>query len=166
MNHERQMGPLGTLILGVVFIVVGCFVGFVFGKPILDNAKASSEWPTAKGVVVESEVTTHRSDGSTMYTANVLYEYKVDSKKYKADTVSFGGSYSSNSSSAHHEIVNRYPKNKKVEVFYDPDQVALFPHRGQLGLFAEDGFGRIPFKVGHGGFVENEGFCGIGGKVC
>ena len=46
--------------------------GFGFGKPMLDKARASTEWPTTDGKVIESEVERHRgNDGETMYKALV-----------------------------------------------------------------------------------------------
>jgi len=119
----KTIGLFVALGLGVLFTVVGYFVAFHFGKPILDNAKASTNWPTADGVIESSEVAkSTNSDGDTMYSAEVVYQYEVNGQKLDSDNVFFGGDYSSSSRSDASGTVNRYPVGKEVEVFYDPDE--------------------------------------------
>lgn len=120
MSHDSKLSPLGSIIMGVVFALIGGSVAFVWGKPMLDKAKASKNWPTASGVVQESRVETHRGDDSTTYSPHVIYTYAVDGLEYKSDTIYFG-KYSSNSISTHQEVVKRYPEKKKVDVYYDPE---------------------------------------------
>jgi hypothetical protein len=90
---------VASLILGPIFAIVGYVVAFHLGKPILDNAAASKNWPSVNGAIVESNVSTRRSDGKTMYSPNISYKYSVDGKEYRSSTIYFGddGSSSSNS---------------------------------------------------------------------
>ncbi len=120
---RQKGGVLAGLFFGVIFSAVGFGVAFYVGKPILNNANASSDWPSVSGVITTSRVTTSRSDGSTMYSADVVYDYTVEGQKYTGDNVFFGGNYSTSSSSGINKIVNRYPKGKTVKVFYDPNEV-------------------------------------------
>ena len=113
-------GMIGTLLFGGVFTVIGIAVTFFVGKPILDNAKASQDWPSVAGAIVSSEVVTKRGDDGTMYAADVVYAYNVDNRDYKCSTVAFGGDYSSSSSSHAYDVTNTYPVGSEVRVFYDP----------------------------------------------
>lgn len=120
-------GIIGTLIgflFGVLFTVAGYFVGIVYGKPLLDQAKASEHWPTAEGTVIRSELDTHRSDGKTMYKADVAYEYEVQREHFESDRVWFGGGYSTNNRSEMQKIVADFPKGTPVTVYYNPDRPA------------------------------------------
>ena len=115
---------IGTLFIGLVLLGVGYVAGFVFGAPILENAKASEQWPHVTGTITESRIETSRQDGDTMYAALVLYEYAVEDQPLTNDNVWFGGGYSSSDRSDAQDTVNRYPVNKQVEVYYQPDDPA------------------------------------------
>ena len=130
MNSRKSLGPIGGIVLGSLFACAGFAVAFYFGKPILDNAKASESWPSVVGVNENSEVATSKSDGKTMYSPDVLYVFTVDGRSYKSSTVSFGGDWSSSSSSSAYQVVNRYPAGMEVEVHYavgEPSNSVLEP---------------------------------------
>ena len=115
-------GMIGALLFGGIFAIVGFAVALFVGKPILDNAKASEHWPSVAGAIVSSEVVTKRGDDGTMYAADVVYDYTVDGRDYKCSTLSFGGDYSSSSSSHAYEVTNKYPVGSEVRVFYAPEE--------------------------------------------
>jgi hypothetical protein len=120
-RRNRQSGTLGGLFLGSVLLVIGYFVAFVFGKPIVDKARASERWPTVEGRITTSEVQQHRGKkGKVTFSANVGYDYQVDGQKLLGDTVWFGGNFSSSSSGLARQTVDRYPVGKQVRVSYDP----------------------------------------------
>ena len=75
MSNNGRFGTITGLILGPLFAIVGYFVAFTFGKPILDNAKRSVDWPSVSGVVTQSALETSRSKGKTMYSFDVGYRY-------------------------------------------------------------------------------------------
>lgn len=114
------------LFFGLNFSVVGGLVAFLLGKPILDNAKASTTWPTVPGVIEHSEVVSKRdSDGDSSYSAEVVYQYVVNDEQYTDDTVGFGADNMSHSSRGPaHAIINQYPVGQEVEVAYEPDNPA------------------------------------------
>lgn len=117
-----KRGILGTLIFGLIFAPIGYFVAFYFGKPILDDARASTKWPSVEGVVERSEVATSRdSDNKTMYSADVVYRYSVGDKEFRGSTVSFGGGFSSSSSRHAYAVTKRYPVGRQVPVYYQPE---------------------------------------------
>ena len=113
-----------SVIFGVIFLVVGYFVAFTFGAPILENAKASEKWPTTEATIIRSDVERSRSDGKTMYSANVEYKYVVEGEEFINDTIWFGGDYSSSSRSPHQKTIRKYPVKKTVDVHYNPKEPA------------------------------------------
>ena len=118
----KNSGTIILLILGTVFSIAGGVASFGFGKPLLDKAKASTEWPTTDGEIIESDVQTNRSnDGETTYKAIVIYEYSLDGADLKSDRVWFGDGYATNDWSAMQAVVREYPVGKKVTVYYAPD---------------------------------------------
>jgi hypothetical protein len=113
-------------LFGLPFFAAGIGLTLLWGIPTLKKAKASTSWPTTRGVVLVSDVERRRShdrDHGTSYTysAQVTYEYTVAGTIYNCDRVSFGEYASSNRNHAR-QIVNRYPVGKTVEVHYDPNR--------------------------------------------
>ena len=129
----------------LVFIGVG--VGFsIYGYNVLQNAKASAEWPAAKGIITVSEVTKHESTTGTgtnkrrtvTYHAKIHYKYSANGKSYTSNNVTFG-----QSTEGAGEIVNRYPIGKKVKVFYNPQdpKVAVLEPGVSMASYLFLGFG-------------------------
>lgn len=118
---SRNASPATVIFVGIIFVVTGFFV-MRYGQSLMKKAKASLEWPTTPGVVVESEVVRSRNkDGGKNYHADVVYEYFVDGAKYLGDDVRAGSSnMSSSNSGGAHKITNTYPKGREVTVYYDP----------------------------------------------
>lgn len=115
----------------VIFSIIALSIGIglsIYGKKVLNNAKESVNWPKTNGKVISSHVEKSRSTSgtgssrktSTTYHANVDYEYYLKNKVFRSDNVYFGQGGSSNSSQAY-DVVNRYPKGKKITVYYKPD---------------------------------------------
>lgn len=114
-----------TLVFGLIFLIAGYLVAFKFGAPILENAKASEQWPKASGRITASHVETSRdSENKNMYSAQVTYEYEVEGTTYTDDTVWFGGDYSSSNRSDAQQTVSKYPAGQTVDVYYQPDDPA------------------------------------------
>lgn len=108
--------------LGTVFSFAGGVASFGFGKPLLDRAKASTEWSSTDGEVIESEVeTSGNNDGDTMYKAMVIYKSSLDDENLESDRIWYGGGYSANDWSAIQAVVRDYPAGKQVSVYYSPD---------------------------------------------
>lgn len=93
----------------------------VYSRSDSRNSRASTDWPTATGVIVSSEmITRSEKNHSDRYSPNIEYEYEVDSIKYEGYQVS----YSFNEESARsvvESIVKDYPAGKDVEVYYKPE---------------------------------------------
>jgi hypothetical protein len=109
----------------IAFIFFIAFVGFgvlalFIGINTLKNAYQSKWWPTVEGIVISSEVGHHHDHNSSTYKAQVLYDYKIEGSVFSSNTVSFG-QYSSGNPRQARRIVNRYPKEKLVKVYYNPN---------------------------------------------
>ncbi|MBD3271553.1 MAG: DUF3592 domain-containing protein [Elusimicrobia bacterium] len=113
------------IILGLVLLAVGISL-FLLGKHLIGKAKASTQWPSTTGIIVESSVTQSREYDSSRrkyymrYKPLINYEYTVDGKKYVGDKVSFGGTGTSRASA--YNLIDKYPTRAEVTVYYDPEK--------------------------------------------
>ncbi|MFH1299426.1 MAG: DUF3592 domain-containing protein [Planctomycetota bacterium] len=121
-----KAGRMFVLCLGVVFLSTGFLVTYLLGLPLIEQAKASKNWPTTEGVVLNSKVVTHRSSNSSSstYSAKVIYRYQVEGQNHEGKTVWFGSDLSTSNRSLAEETVGKYPNDKKVTVYYDPQDPA------------------------------------------
>jgi len=128
-------------------VFIGAGLGFsIYGYSVLQNAKASAEWPTEKGIITVSEVIKHESTTGTgtnkrrtvTYNAKIHFKYSVKGKRYTSNNVTFG-----QSTKGAGEIVNRYPIGKKVKVFYNPQdlKVAVLEPGVSMSSYLFLGFG-------------------------
>ena len=123
---EETVGKFGYLfgiILSLVLIALGILL-------IRKNAKSKQKanecmgWPTVLGRVTRSEVVKSESsneDGTTYsYTPHIEYVYHVLGQNYTSTQVVFGGFIGTGSSKASQLVVNKYPLNDSLRVFYNP----------------------------------------------
>lgn len=118
---ESCQSCLGTLALMAVFLAVGVGLS-IWGWSILQNARASANWPTAEGEIIASEVTrSSDSEGGDSYSPEVTYRYTVENQQHESYTIKFGeNSYSSRRRAE--TIAETYPVGRDVTVYYDPEQ--------------------------------------------
>ena len=97
-------------------------VGLYGGVYAVSRGKASLKWPTAKGVIRQSEVSVGRSSGSsgTSYGFKVKYEFEVDGSLYAGDTYSFQITTNSANDKGAKALVEEYPNGSLVDVYYNP----------------------------------------------
>jgi hypothetical protein len=108
-----------TWLFPLPFLTVGALLLF-FGVRSYQSAQESSGWPTSPGVVLSSSVDSHRSDDSTTYQAEVLYEYEVSGEKYSSNRIGYGD-ISTGSPAPAQDLVNQYPSGESVTVYVDPE---------------------------------------------
>jgi hypothetical protein len=58
---------------------------------------------------------------NTFYSANIKYKYQVGRRTFINDMIHAGGSYSSSIPSKANELVARYYKGAKTDVYYNPE---------------------------------------------
>jgi hypothetical protein len=93
-------GLLGGLVAGTLLTLGGWFCAFSIGKPLHERAAASTAWPVADGRITKSELSRSRDKGTTMYSADVAYEYAVDGRTLVGDAVWIGDGYRSSDAAA------------------------------------------------------------------
>lgn len=123
-SHFLIHGGLAYLVLAVI-----CFVGAGF---TLFNGLGLETWPGTMGIVTMSYVDHGTPDTSRRNTRyRFAYEYQVDEKTYRSDRHTYssvGGEQSVG--------VNRYKKEDRVTVFYDPnDPSSAILAKQEPGLF-------------------------------
>ena len=107
------------------FVLMGAILLYVGVRGII-NARASINWPHTVGKVISSSLA---YDDEHYAYPKILYEFYVDGTKFNGDRVHYGG-YRSRDDPYAVRIVERYPKEKEVTVYYmpgNPDECLLEP---------------------------------------
>lgn len=120
----RGTGPIVGVVLGSTLMALGCGVTFWIGKPLRDEALASSSWPATDGRIVRSRLEESRKDGKTLRTADIGYDYELDGKTLSGSRVWIGDGYSASPGGEFAAAVERYPIGRQVRVHYDPQAPA------------------------------------------
>jgi hypothetical protein len=93
---------------------------FYLGFPGINKGLESNKWPVAKGVILSSTIRTGHKMKSTSqrsYTPLVLYEYTVNKKKYRNNSItSFDVGGGQNKALA---VMNKYSPQTIVDVHYN-----------------------------------------------
>jgi hypothetical protein len=118
----QKSSPITTFIFGIVFIVGAWLTYTNFSKPMAEEADATKSWPTAPGVITRSDVHQSKSDGKTMYSAEISYDFVVEGKLFSGDriTLNSGGTSTSSIKSVKKDL-QKYPVDAAVTVYYDPE---------------------------------------------
>jgi Protein of unknown function (DUF3592) len=124
MTLRRSAAMILTFI-GIIFLLTGFLLAKYLGKPMVEQAKASKNWPTTEGIIKTSEVIEKRDDDGLMYSVNVLYSYTVNDQAMESNSVWFSGGYSSSNREEFQRTVNEYPVGNKVKVYYKPDDPVI-----------------------------------------
>jgi hypothetical protein len=138
----RRRLLLGGLVLGLIFLAIGV-QSMVYGAHIIQDARASLSWPTVRGQVTESTVSTDDSDGFIEYRASVTYEYAANGRQYVGGRISFLDESFPDPEPARDEAA-QYPVGASVNVYYnpeDPSSAVLEPGASQIGLWTVSGLG-------------------------
>lgn len=137
-----------------VFLIVGlAMTWFILVRPVL-NILAAKRWTATPCLVLSSEVRSHRSK-STTYSVNILFEYEVTGRRFKANRYSFM-SGSSGGRDGKEEIVRRFPRGRAATCYVNPrDPTDAVLHRGWVSAMW---FGLLPLvfvALGLGGMVAS-----------
>ncbi len=119
---NKQSSSITTLIVGVVLIVGSWQIYIHFSVPMVEEAKTSESWPSIPGVITHSEVDQLIDDGTTMYGAQINYEFTVENKLYTGNRITLNseGIKTSSLREVKKELQD-YPLGAKVIVYYDPE---------------------------------------------
>lgn len=118
-----RWGPRLFILVGIVFIVIG--------SNNIYRAYKTSNWPSVQGHITSSEITSHSStytDTATnsvrneiVYNAQINYDYVINGITYSNDEVKVGGTIGTNTTAWAREVLNKYPQEKSVNVYYNPE---------------------------------------------
>lgn len=106
----------------LIFVVVGLALFLIYLPGLLD-AHASKSWPSAKGIVTQSEIGSTPSSASRRgtYFPVVHYEFSINGTTYTGDNVTFDLDKSGNAIRAR-DTIKRYTKGQDVTVYYRPNE--------------------------------------------
>ncbi len=123
----RKLGPVGIIVVGLIPLVIGFLLTFVWGYSDRQDGDASAYWPQAEGVVTASKFISRgsRKMDNLKYYPKVSYEYTVKGRTFTSSRIRFqiGGYYSTNRLGIE-QIIKEYPVKKKIAVYYDPQDPA------------------------------------------
>lgn len=123
--------------LFIVLVAVAGVAALTAGLPRLLSAWRARSWPTARGEIISSGMSSSVvPDSPDMYRPEIVYRYDVAGKTHTADRIRFAID-SSYSRSQVEQIADRYPVGQAVEVYYepaDPSRACLQPGPWHAGL--------------------------------
>lgn len=116
---------MAPILIGLVFLGIGLFFIYRF-YDFLQQAKASTYWPSVWGKVVQSELervrhASGRKSHSSVnkYKVHIRYSYTLG-ETYTGDNVAFGLQGLAHPYAKAKALSDLYPVGREVEVFYDP----------------------------------------------
>ena len=117
MTTNRKYG-LGFLTAGFLFSIFYLFD--------ISQAFIARSWPTVQGEILSSSVgesmeMSSKGRGRPRYDGNVTYSYSVNDQSFQNDRVCFGYQKDLASYENANQIRSKYPKGKKVKIYYDPN---------------------------------------------
>ena len=123
-------------LIAEMLLIIGIIVGGVLLWRLLKGLKAK-HWPTAPGLVIDSQVTTEygyddEGDQTVNYDAAISYRYEVGGYAHTGNRRSFTAVRPSSMKAAQ-KIVDQYAVGTSVKVFYqldEPDESVLEPGGG------------------------------------
>ncbi len=114
------------LIVGMsIFLLIGGGILFL-GIRNVSRAIASRHWPQTPGVVAQSSGSSEhvrdsdRRGSSTMYSADIRFQYQVAGREYSTSILHFGQTEGSGNSADAALREFRYPAGAPVTIAYDP----------------------------------------------
>ncbi len=139
--------------MGLLPLLVGLYLIHFSGKTLLE-AYQSTGWSSTEGVVLSSKIALlsviDRSRRNPIPIARVEYSYTVAGKTYTSTRISLND-YGSNIKGQQKKIINGYPEEATVKVFYDPQKPgnAILEHRTPFVYYFGLGGGIIFTLIGY-----------------
>jgi hypothetical protein len=121
----------GTVLFTVVMIVltalctilpIAGIAWFIFRRKQKADAvrQASQSWVATTGRVIKSRVEVSGGEMTTV-SPRVIYEYEVGARTYQCDQIRAGDKFlSMRTSEDAYRIIDRYPEDLEVRVYYNP----------------------------------------------
>ena len=125
-SSNGWVGPLIAAGFGGILGIIGIVLIILYFRN-KSKSKASQQWPSVMGQIVERKVrvdTSYDEDGisTTSYLPEITYSYTVAGIEYQAHRVAFGSTPSFNSNKKAEEFLTPYLEGAAVKVFYNPEK--------------------------------------------
>ena len=138
--------------------VIGMLIGLGLASwrfTVLQKQKASYQWPTTSGMIVESKRIYVRDGERSHYQADITFSYKVSGLSFVSHQVSLWSADLSDYPEESKTFVSLHPKGSEVDVYYDPKE----PWNGVLIPGAHEKLSYL--LIGYGVFLVLLGIVGI-----
>jgi uncharacterized protein DUF3592 len=140
-NSTDPMGVLVLLLVVSPFLLIALYFFYIWVRD-RRHARATRSWPVTTGRVMTSGIKSHQSYSSsshthtTVYDAQVVYEYMVNGARYQSSQISVGTGYSTSMVGEVQNKAAQYPMGAPVQVFYNPanPQEAVLEHGTAGGI--------------------------------
>lgn len=124
MNILEQLQNTEPIIIVKYVLLVFGILLTIFNYIAIRRAKASQNWHITNGIILNSELEVHKSAGksnSISYSPRIKYKYSIAGNEYTSKRIYFGGNIgSSTKKKKSQRLVDKYPKDSKVDVYYNP----------------------------------------------
>lgn len=149
-----MIGARLSQVPGVLWMVlVMCVIGVAGPLYLLSQFNASFEWPTTKGMVVDTWLERYYSTNSdhVYYNVGVEYVYTVDDELYhKKDKNDITGMIPDYSLEEAEALAAEFPQGEMVDVYYNPERhssAVLKPTKNLMMLIFPAVFGFVLLVV-------------------
>jgi len=124
--EARRVTKKFVAIFGGIFMFVGgaTLIASVYNITL---AKLSNDWPSVKGVILESKVVSTRELASTdsnnyvtVYSPLIRYQYEIEGTLYENDVIRFSGIGGTDGNESR-QLVHQFPVTKRINVYYSSD---------------------------------------------
>ena len=92
---------------------------FTYSLMGFTRALQTKSWPTTTGIVNSAEVKKVASKGSSQYAPIIAYSFQIDNEEYTSEK--YSSTTARGASQWAKDIVDQYPANSEVNVFYNPE---------------------------------------------
>ena len=125
LMHRIKIIGINLMISGTIFILG--YIALTSGLNKIDQAKASTQWPTVEGTIVQSEMLMPNAENEKKkdplaHATVIIYRYQVDGKWMMGNRVSWNTNHTKEIAQ---KRMHTYPLNKTVRVYYNPDNPNL-----------------------------------------
>jgi len=107
-------------IFGALFILGGFYL-IRNARKALKEAEIAKNWPRVQSRITKSKVIQNYVEGTTLYYAEIEYEYHVKGVSYSNDAISIGGDEGTSNREYIADICKQYRINSQPQIIYNPN---------------------------------------------
>lgn len=120
-SGNKKLGPVGLIVFGAVFLVVGVGIGVPLTVlPTMRTLEAES-WDEVPCEIDRSAILTFDGDDGDTYQVDILYRYDVAGQTYRSNRYSFSSLGSSSGYEGKRDTVRQHPVGHETVCYVNPD---------------------------------------------